>query len=202
MGKRHFSDSRCCKKLEKDVYKMKRYFKKPEVKSLVINENITVSNGGNLFQIASIPQGITNTERIGNSVDLLSSNFRFMWALADTGYNNCRIALVKTRKPVSNLSSIFEATSFAAFGGIYAAWDYDTVQKVYLDNNTALNQQVSGLRVHSFKKKYVKHPETLKFSDTTATSQLDNIYIVVVTDSAVLPHPRLNLIVRTRYTDV
>ena len=200
--KRHFSNRGYSKRLEKDVYKMKKYFKKPEVKSIVLNQNITVSNGGNLFPIASIPQGITNNERIGNSVDLLTSNVRFMWALADTGYNNCRIAIIKTRKEVSNLSSVFEATSFSTFGGIYAAWDYDMVQKVYLDNNTTLNQQVSSLRVQSFKKKYIKHPENVKFADTTATSQLDNLYVLVVTDSAVLPHPRLNLILKTRYTDV
>lgn len=192
------------KSLKRELKSMKKLFKKPEVKQSMIVQNpaLGVSTAGNIFQIGEIAQGVSHDQRIGNQVELLTTNLRYMWALGDTGYNNGRLAIIKTRGPLATLSSAFETTSFGTFGGVYASWDYDIVEKVYYDHNTSMNQLVSGARRQVFNKEYVKTPMELKFDTSVATSQLDFIYIVCVSDSLLAPHPSLNLVARTRYTDV
>ena len=74
-------------------------------------------------------------------------NLRIMHALADTGYNNCRYAIIKCREAPPSVSAVFETSSYNTFGGVYASWDYDVVEKVYLDKNITLNQAVSGANV-------------------------------------------------------
>ena len=192
------------KRLQKDVKKMKKLFKKPEVKQSMIVQNpaLGVSTAGNLFQIGTIAPGVAHDQRIGNEVELLTTNIRYMWALGDTGYNNGRLAIIKTRGALATLSDAFETTSYGTFGGVYASWDYDKVEKVFYDHNTTMNQLVSGARRQVFTKEYVKTPMELKFDSNQPNSQLDFIYIVAVSDSLLAPHPTLNLVARTRYTDV
>lgn len=201
MGRR-YKTTTGIQKLKNDVSKMKSLFKKPEVKQSMIVHNTTASTAGSIFQIGSISQGVAHDQRIGNEVELLSSSLRYMWSLADTGYNSGRLAIIRTRGPLGSVAEAFENTSFLTFGAVYAAWDYDIVQKVYLDKQTTLNQLVSGQRMTKFSKKYVKHPMELKFDDSVSTSQLDYLYVLVASDSAILPHPGLNLVCRTRFSDV
>ena len=192
------------KRLAKDVKKMKKHFKKPEVKQSMIVQNplLGVSTAGVIYQIGSIAPGVAHDQRVGNQVELLSTNIRYMWSLGDTGYNNGRLSIIKTRKPVTVFSDFFETTSYGTFGGVYASFDYDVVEKVFYDENTTMNQQIAGARMQVFKKAYVKTPMELKFDTSSATSQLDNVYIIAVSDSAAPTNPSLNLVARTRYTDV
>ena len=200
MGKKKAS----LKKLQKDVKKMKKLFKKPEVKQNMVVQNpaLGVGTSGAIFQIGTIAPGVAHDQRVGNQVELLTTNIRYMWALGDTGYNNGRLAVIKTKTALPALSNAFETTSFAAFGGVYASWDYDIVEKVYYDENSTINQLISGARSQVFRKQYIKTPMELKFDTNVANSQLDFLYIIAVSDSSLAPHPTLNLVSRTRYTDV
>lgn len=176
--------------------------KKIEVKAETLSQATTSDNNGFLVPILqSIPTGVAHDQRIGNRTELLSMNLRIMNALADTGYNNCRYAIVKTRVPPPSVSSLFEVNSYALFGGVYASWDYDIVEKVYLDKNVTLNQTVSGARVSEFGKHFIKTPMELHYDTAAPGSLQEQLFLVLVSDSAVAPHPGVNYVLRSRFTD-
>ena len=183
--------------------------KKMEVKKEIQSHSLAVDNTGTIIPLMdTLVSGTSNDQRIGNRVNMLSCTLRYMFALADSGYNNCRLAIIKTRTifptggtPQTAPPLLFDNISYSQFGVPYCQWDYDVVEKVYYDKNVTLNQNYSGLRVQQFRKAFVKMAQQVVFDNELAGSSLANLYIVVGSDSTILPHPTLNLVTRCRYTD-
>ena len=176
-------------RLTKDVKRMKKFFKKPEVKFEITALNTTSDNAGAFYPLMQqVASGTAHDQRIGNSVDLLSINLRIMNRLADAGYNNVRYAIIKCRNPPPTAVELFETTSYATFGGVYAEWDRDLVEKVYLDKNITLNQQISGANVSKFGKHFIKMPMTLHYNDVNPGSLNEHILLVLTSDSVLAPH--------------
>lgn len=184
--------------------------KKMEVKREIQVHNVSIDNVGLTIPLmALVASGTAHDQRIGNRVNMLSATLRYMWALSDTGYNNTRISLIKVKvplppgggAPVSTPPDFYENQSYTTFGGVYAQWNYDLVSKVYYDKNITLNQFVSGARVSKFNKAFVKMAQELNYDNVNGDSLLDGIYLVLSSDSTVIPHPTINLVTRCRYTD-
>lgn len=203
------------------VYRKRKFTKKPnltklikkvmaskvEVKAETVLANTNADNNGTLIRLLqSTVSGTAHDQRIGNRTNLLSINLRMLNSLADIGYNNCRYAIIQCRSAPASVSSIFQTTSYAMFGGVYADWDYDIVKKVYLDRNITLNQQVVGnalvpTSVSKFRKHYTKIKLDLHYDTAAANSLQEQLFLVIVSDSVLPPHPGFAFVVRSRYTD-
>lgn len=183
--------------------------KKMEVKREVLVHNLSIDNTGTIVPLMdTVASGTAHDQRIGNKVNMLSSTLRYLWALSDAGYQNCRFAIVKTRTifptggaPAPAPPLLWENQSYSTFGGVYASWDYDIVSKVYYDKNITLNQQYAGLRVSRFQKAFVKMAQEVVYDNALAGSSLNNLYIVLSSDSQILPHPSCQMVIRNRYID-
>lgn len=174
---------------------------KIEVKSIVETNSGSVSTTGVLKYLLTIAPGTAHDQRLGNKLNLLSFYLRIMWANGDRGYNNVRTSLVQTRKPITQISNLFDTTSFASFGSVFASWDYDTVSRVILDKNTTINQLVANEKRSVFFKKYMKCPDDIFYDTSVDTSTQSNYYLLICSDSLIAPHPNMNYVLRTRYTD-
>lgn len=175
--------------------------KRIEVKRQTITNVSSVSTSGTIIPLLQIAQGTSHDQRIGNSANLLSFYLRVQTALGDSGYNTTRVALIRCRQPTTVVANLFEATSFSVFGASYAGWDYDLVSNVYFDRLTTLNQLVAGQRMTKYFKKYLKVKEEIHWNDSTTTPPNENYYLVLVSDSSVIPHPSCNLVLSQRYSD-
>lgn len=188
------------REVRKELNKQQR--KNVEVKSEILTGNPSMTNTGVLVPILqSTISGTAHDQRVGNRTELLSMNLRIMTALADTGYNNVRYAIIKCREEPASVSAVFETTSYGTFGSVFASWDYDIVEKVYLDKNVTLNQQVSGARASKFNKHWIKSPMGLHYNTAAANSLQEKLYLVLCSDSAIAPNPGCNYVLRSRYTD-
>lgn len=175
--------------------------KRTEVKKQTITNSASVSTGGTIIPLLQMAQGNAHDQRIGNSVNLLSFYLRVQTALGDSGYNTTRVALIRTRQPTAVVSELFENTSFSVFGANYAGWDYDLVSNVYFDRLTTLNQLVAGQRSTKYFKKYLKVKDEIHWNDSITGPPNENYYLVLVSDSSVIPHPSCNLVLTQRFTD-
>lgn len=177
--------------------------KKVEVKKSTIVNTSSLTTSGVIIPLMEIAQGQAHDQRIGNSVNLLSFYIRVQTALADSGYNRIRVALIKTRNQTDGtMAQLFENTSFVTFGSQNAGWDYDFVERVFMDKNTTLNQLVANQRMTKYYKRYIKVTDKLHFNDSSTEPPLENYYLILVSDSAVLPHPSCNLVLTQRFTDL
>lgn len=177
--------------------------KKVEVKKSTIVNTAIVDTSGLIVPLMEIAQGQAHDQRIGNSVNLLSFYVRVQTALADPGYNRVRVALIRCRHPSDGtMAQLFENTSFSTFGAMNAGWDYDLVEKVYMDKNTTLNQLVAGQRMTKYWKRYIKSKDKLHYNDSATQPPNENYYLVLVSDSLIVPHPSCNLICTQRFTDL
>lgn len=176
--------------------------KNVEVKRETLAASTTSDNNGQLIPILqSVVTGVAHDQRVGNRTELLSMNLRIMNNIADTGYNNVRYAIIKCREEPASVSAVFETTSYASFGGVYASWDYDIVEKVYLDENLTLNQLVSGARMSKFRKHFIKSEMGLHYDTASANSLQERLYLVLTSDSTLAPHPGVNYVLQSRFTD-
>lgn len=177
--------------------------KKVEVKKSTIVNTATLTTSGVIIPLMEIAQGVAHDQRLGNSLNLLSFYVRVQSALADSGYNRVRVALIRTRQPTDGtMAQLFENTSFVTFGAQNAGWDYDFVEKVYMDKNTTLNQLVANQRMTKYWKRYIKCKDRLHYDDAATSPPNENYYLILVSDSLVLPHPTCNLICTQRFTDM
>lgn len=176
--------------------------KRTEVKKQTITNTASVSTGGTIIPLlATIAQGNAHDQRVGNQVNLLSMYLRVQTALGDNGYNTTRVALIRTRQPTAVVAELFETTSFSVFGANYAGWNYQLVQNVYFDRLTTLNQLVAGQRATKYFKKYLKISDKINYQDSITGPPNENYYLVLVSDSSVIPHPSCNLVLTQRFTD-
>lgn len=178
--------------------------RKVEVKKSTIVNTATITTTGAVIPLMEIAQGISHDQRIANSVDLLSFYVRVQTALGDAGYNRNRCAIVKTRNqydPLQGLSQFFENTSFVTFGSVSAGFDFDFVERVLMDKTTVLNQLVANQRMTKYWKRYIKVTDKLHYNDSATAPPLENYYLILASDSAVLPHPTMNLVLTQRFTD-
>ena len=165
----------------------------------------------NLFDY--IEQGNNDEDRDGNRINCLSTELRCNLESADSPYNQLRIMLVETRKPLPldvagtyySASSVFR--SLAALG-LNSFVDRDIVKHIYMDKLVTLNQQVVGQNIIKFKNRFVKFGKYGKrvYYDGNITATLGEatqtyLYFVAMSDSTLVPHPRINMVWENSFVD-
>ena len=190
-------------RLSKQLKSLKKKIRKPEMKNI----NYTVSSGidtaGSFYQLLTgIDAGTDKNQRVGTSINLEQIQLRWMCALGDPGYNTMRFLVVKTREPLLNIPDLFDAVSYGAFGGVYATLNGDVIAHKLYDKTVNLNQMVAGQYVTKFLKRNIKCRDSIQYVDSAGLSVQENYYMVICCDSAIAPNPRVNVVVKTFYTDV
>jgi len=135
---------------------------------------------------------------------LLSTKLSILCSQADSPYNRVRYGIVKCRQRPANFASLFNPTSYTAFGGIFANLNYDVVQRVYLDKVMMLRPTAYNgtgpVMTTKFAKHHCKTKDKLHFQSNLSGPQ-ESWYFFVVSDSAIAPNPNVDVLLNHRYTD-
>lgn len=178
----------------------RRFVKMPAVekKTSIINfssQNVPDWTVGSIDQsLTDINQGLTQTNRIGNSVHLTSLYGDFFLTGADTT-NSVRMILYIPKNVTTTLSTL-------AFN---AAPDLDQVT-ILQDRLLTFSSNGNNCRRFKIKKKFDygrRKGIHCTYTDGTGTNITKNrLRLLLVSDSTVAPHPVLNGFLRIFYTDV
>ena len=212
--RRHHSKYALAKRAVNAVLK-----KRTEVKSFSFAWALSIGNtplnynpiGINLFDY--IGQGTNDEERIGNRINCLSTSIRCNLESADSPYNQLRVLVFSTREklPVDVAGTYYScSTAFESLNtlGLNAPLNMDVVSRVYMDRLCTLNQLVSGQSVMKFVNKYLRFGKNGKKvvykGDTSANlgqNTETNFYFVAMSDSSLVPHPRINMVWKNGFID-
>lgn len=132
---------------------------------------------------------------------MLSENMRIN-VEGETPYTTLRVLCVETREPMEYdaLFGLYNCSEIMANPtlGINSNLDYDTVKRTFMDKTYTLREIVNGVNPVKYLKRYIKHGKTGKkvfYDGNTAGLNSGNMrthyYLVFLTDSSVLPHPRI-----------
>lgn len=183
-----------------------------EVKDVTLNigsattPSQSINSDGTLTQLfvppAMMAQGAGSDQRIGTEVTLLSMKLQILMSQQDAPFNRMRYAIIKTRNRPGGVVSLFNNTSYTTFTGVFADWNYDVVERVYLDKQVLLRTSLSSIPMTKFAKHFVKTPDKLHFQ-TNLSGPQEGWYLLVISDSdpASVLHPKINLTLNARYTD-
>lgn len=196
--------------------------RKLELKHSTVNGTAAISTipqAINPFDYIYSEESVVNPfPRDGNQVDVTGMMIRSMLEGADSPYNRIRILFLTTREqlPVNMLGTTYDATSvfdpIFSSQGINCPLDRTSVVRVFMDKTFNLQRNVWNVgltgrnvmqTVNRFFKKAIKVQwggETLS-TDNVGTNLKTNFYMVVLSDSATIPHPSLTYALKTFYTD-
>lgn len=169
----------------------------------------TTPYGYNLLEYISQGDGAQNRE--GNRIHLLSHSIRANF-VAEQPYNNIRVMVLETRKPLDYDPVMFRYDGSPCLAtpslGINSAIDYDTVKKVYYDRTIQIAQKVAGVNPVFYLRKYLKFGKTGKKivydGNTTGINSGNDrtyLYFLAMSDSSVIPHPNLSSAQNLRFVD-
>lgn len=193
----------------------KQIAKKTEVKA----HQQHLSTGVNTSPIAYNPldyivEGDSDENRNGNMINMLSFRLRSFWTNGDSPYNLVRCAFVSTRAPLPELTlidSYYNAEELfkdLSTGRINAELDFDVVSKVHYDRIMTLNEFVEDEVIAKIFNKYTKFGKLGKkcyyngdITSTLGSTTKTYMYLVLLSDSTIIPHPQINANWTVRYTD-
>lgn len=186
--------------------------KTTEVKHKTISYGIspnTTPFGYNMLEFIS--EGSSAESRDGNRLQLLSESMR-MNIQGENPSSYVRIMLVETREPLpyDTLFSLYDGTAVLQNPtlGINSSLDYDVVKKTHMDKLLTLREIVSGVTPIRYFKKYQRYGKNGKkiFYDGNTTGLnsgniMTHLYLLFMSDSSVIPHPRVTAGHYIRFTD-
>ena len=175
--------------------------KRTEVKKTYQNLTTTVGTTAQIIPLLSMNQGPGENERIGNQINLLSFYLKTQVNLADSGFNNMRISVIKCREAVTLPDRLYEPNGFSVFGAVYSNWNRRVVSQVLMDRTTSINQLVPSARSCKYYSQYKKASGKLNYEEDSSIDPNEFYYLVLASDSAVVPHPGVNLMLCSRFTD-
>ena len=182
-----------------------------EVKHKAISYGMSPSTtpyGYNMLEYIGI--GDDAQSRDGNRINMLSENLRIN-VEGETPYTTLRMMIVETREPMEYdaLFGLYNCSEMLANPplGINSNLDYDTCKRTFLDKTFLLRELVNGVNPVKYIKRYLRHGKTGKkiFYDGNTTGLnsgncRSHYYLVFMTDSNVLPHPRVTASHNIRFT--
>ncbi len=161
-------------------------------------------------QLTTIPQGYSQSERIGDVVFVKAIAFRFEVTTANADiFNLARIIIFSW---VPNTASLTPGTSSVledyVSQGVQSFYNYESRQDVKVQYDKVLRmsgtssaptvasiQEYSGMLVHPGKGSIIQF-------NPGAITGTRTYYTLVISDSAVTPYPQINGWFRVYYTDV
>lgn len=192
---------------------------KEEVKVYDIFTQSTITATPTFINITAIPQGIAQSQRIGDKVNLimfdleLEVNYPFTSAIfTQDMYDNIRKDTIQWRNQ-SNVTPITSALLYENIGaeGLYSAfnWEQRMNYRVFSKwrdfitgfyDSAATASTPTSKSVLIYRRTGIPLGTKLVFTPTT-TGAWGHIYIVLQSDSAAVPHPLFTLVTRVYYSD-
>lgn len=149
----------------------------------------------------TIQLGIQSNQRIGGEVKLSSHTLRMNVTNGDDT-NVIRVGLVYTNVPITQVSEILNNLVTL---GPNSGYDPEVVKSVVFDKLFTVNAFYSGGTgiKHAVMRKKDKH--NIKWDSLSAGADIPPVkgflYFFAISDSSVVPHPRVSAQIFTRYTD-
>jgi hypothetical protein len=175
-----------------------------KVKTNYLRFALGVSSTGIFQKMSAIAQGTTNYQRTGDLIKLADLQFNALCVYGDAVGNAMRIVIFQTVggfTPAA-LSDLF------AFGGT-GSEDFTSQflpnllgRRIHLLYDELLTMNPNGSNGLTIRRGWLK-PKVREIEYTAGTTNIVNgeIWVVAMTDSAVIPHPALDLSVEIPYTD-
>lgn len=184
-------------------------------RSLTQEQLVSTSPGG-LSGFINMPVGSANGQRIGNKVQLMSTQYRLMirqneGAAADL-YNVCRCLIVESRDGSQSLTwndvlRLLPSGSVNIYTALNSGYQTNIVTnknyKVIFDSgpfNMAFNA-AKQTKAINFTRKYGKAGKTLIFDPDGTTPTNFKQTVIWMSDSSATPHPVIAVDVNNRYKD-
>lgn len=162
-------------------------------------------NGVVFGPITDIPQGDTDSNRIGDKVNLKSLRMRFTIQWADT-INLMRIVVfqwIPTSLTLPSVADIFPASNLGNFFSplLNYVWD-DKSQRIILYDKVfrMVSNNDSGFTVHK-KKVSLKFAKKKVNFIAGSNDGYNHLFILAISDSGAAAHPNLQLVRRVTYKD-
>lgn len=169
----------------------------------------TIANTGTMSNmLVNIARGTDfRNQFVGQAINPVGLQFKYTWSVAASavvgadGFNTCRTMIFQwLQAGVPAVNGILQDVSFNSpinvtnRENINVLWDSFT--DLYLDN-------VATASMTNTTKGYIKGKRMLnvKFPLASTVAQYGGLYMLNITDSTIIPHPRIRLYTRITYTD-
>lgn len=159
------------------------------------------SNSASIAQWFASGQGVGELQHIGDQVKYYSHQTRYQWIAADTT-NLCRIILFRWH-PDSTVVAPLPAQILQFPSGLNSVLspyvdDERGLFTVVFDKTTQLSQTGDDAKMTKITGKL---SGTVSFNGTSNINGTNMLFILLVSDSNVIPDPVINIYTRIRYTD-
>jgi hypothetical protein len=168
----------------------------------------SVTSTGTIVDLTNIAQGVVVSDRVGDTINLrkFTVNYNVSTQNADI-FNSVRILFFQWKPNTSlvapTVADILENVGAFATLSPYA-WHFSSQYRVIYDrvhwmSGLATVPTIAGLQGHygEIPKSYAK---TLEFAPASVNGS-NKVYVLSISDSAVLPFPILNLVCRTEFAE-
>lgn len=195
--------------------------KRSEVKytNIQMVDNVSNNDPGNIRQLGEVVLGVNDSQRIGNTINVLSYDLRLVAELSDPGYNRIRCCIVHTFKEVTTPADFFDSIVYNAMANkaINVPFNRSVVRRVLLDKVLSINQltgtttalQSAEIKSSVYRNFYISQKNKLTYNEPTGAPVLDNFpeqyyYLFFCSDStsALGGHPVVRMNIKMRYTDM
>jgi len=173
--------------------------KNQEFKSFDAGFGTTVDNVGVVQKLTTIPQNDTDSGRDGDALRIVRTEFKSAVAYSDTT-NVLRIVIVRWNQDDSS-SAPTAVTDVLQTATPFSPYSRDNLRAkkftIWHDHLYAVSNVGPGVEKHS----YVSNAVSNIAFQATATTGTGHLYAFIISDSSGIPHPSLNFVHRTTFTD-
>jgi hypothetical protein len=180
------------------------YRKQSEAKHWLTNWTSTVDSAGIVLDISAVGQGVGDDQRVGDDISPSSLEARLKLIYADTT-NLVRVLFVQYHPDTAvagpGVSFFFDSAHVAA--GLGTVLPYLTTNRslfrVLSDRTYSLNSGGANACVN-VKHVFTKPMRKIHYNGS-ATTGSERIFCILISDSAVGPHPSYQLVTQLNYRD-
>jgi len=150
-------------------------------------------------------QTVGSSARIGNSMTIMRTGFRFLFDVASTSetYNKFRLIIVESTEGNNaiNAVDVLESPTQPLTSLYTTKTNTNKRYKIWLDKVFEVNRNAHGSKFIEFVKHYGKTGRVVDYSGTVETPTNYNLNIFCFSDSTVAPHPSMEYCLRHTYKD-
>lgn len=160
----------------------------------------SIPNNGTVTNLTNIPQGLLDTERVGDQIRLATITFRYVVQLGDN-FNFLRVIFFQFKNNNAlppSVSAILNGTS-PTYLSQYSVDNNQTYQILYDRTHRLDTDDPAKVIIGKCNMKYCKRK--LQFTAGSATVGTGMIYALAISDSSASPHPSVTGEINFWYTD-
>jgi len=150
-------------------------------------------------------QTVGSSSRIGNSITLMRTGFKFMFDVASTSetYNKFRLIIVESTEGNNAIGAadVLESPTQPMTSLYTTKTNTNKRYKIWLDKVFEVNRNAHGSKPIEFVKHYGKTGRVVDYSGSPETPTNYNLNILCFSDSTVAPHPSMEYCLRHTYKD-